>query len=567
MACCANSMLRLANDDVVVAVAVHVPCRAHRAAEAGELSGLDGPIRSGGKPSRRAVVDIDAMYRGRGSIRANDHVVVAVVVDVPGRPHRVAEFGPNPVALGGPVRGGGKPTRRAVVDIDAALSALAVVVVGRADDDVVVAVAVDVPRRPHRVAEPGIRLVALGAPGGGVAEAGWGAVIDVGPALILLTVAVPLCADDDVVVAVAVDVPRRPHRPAHSGPSLSPIDDPGIGDGGAGRRAVKDIGAACDCQYIAPVSGRTDDDVAEAVAVHVPRRRHRPAQPCVGLVALDGPAGGGGQGVHGDGVDGIAGVEGEANGSLIKGEMGGEGAAGGVVDAQFAVAQDAHAERCGELDGIAAGGEVGDEVAVKGQIEDDFRLRMASGEWRRLVEGKALLQAPFVVHIPPGKGGARVLVGYAVIVGGEDCRPDRLHRVGNCAERSRSIAVAGQCQTPLPGRGFVVKEAGDDPHAVWGEIGAQVVGPVGGLVGRLHVVQIGLLIPGNVVLGAGDVLLHRGPPIVRDAGGQLDRCLLATKALCRNLVRHNHGQQSVPDCRAGFAQAGRGRNDTAQIGQ
>ena len=516
-----GSVVILTDDDVVVAVAVHIPGRPHCPAQASLIAGLDAPVRGGRKPSRRAVVDTGPVCSSKISVCANDHIVVAVIVDVPGRPHRVAKLGVGLVALGGPVRGSGKPPRRAVVDIDAALVVLAVVIFRRADDDVVIAIAVDVPGRPHRVAKLGVGLVALGAPGRGGGQAGWGTVIDVGPAFVLLTVTVHDRADDDVVVAVAVDVPRRPHRVAQNRQFLIPFDDPGLGDGGAGRRAVVDIGAARIPPCTAIVLGRTDDDVGKAVAVHVPRRCHRVAQLCLGLVALDGPAGGGGQGVHGDGVDGVGGIEDDADAPLTpalsprgEGEAGGEGAASGVVDAQFAVAQDAHAEGSGELNGLAVGGEVGGEVAVEGQFEDDFGTRSR----RRLVEGKALLQAPFVVHIPPGKGRVGVLVGYAVIVGGEDCRPDRLHRVGTCAEHSRSIAVAGQCQAPLPGRGFVVKEAGDDPHAVWGEIGAQVVGTVGGLVGRLHAIQVGPLLPGNAILGAGNVLLHCRPPVGGDAG-------------------------------------------------
>ena len=103
---------------------------------------------------------------------------------------------------------------RSVVDEGPAPVLQEDVVEGRADDDVGVAVAVDVPRRRHGITERGARLVALGGPGRAAAQPAGRAEIDIGPALVHLAVVEKGRADDDVGVAVAVDIPRRRRRVA-----------------------------------------------------------------------------------------------------------------------------------------------------------------------------------------------------------------------------------------------------------------------------------------------------------------------------------------------------------------
>ena len=183
-----------ADDDVRVAVAVHVPSHPHRPAKAcADLVALGGPVRRGGKPHRRAVIDVGLPFIRLVVVvvaRAGDDVRVTVAVHVPSRPHRMAKVGANLVALGGPVRRGGKPRRRAVIDVGSPLIRLAVVVVGRADDDVAVTVAVHVPGRPHRIAKLSAGLVALGGPGGRGVKPSRRAVVYIGPPFFIVCVVV-----------------------------------------------------------------------------------------------------------------------------------------------------------------------------------------------------------------------------------------------------------------------------------------------------------------------------------------------------------------------------------------
>src|SRR5262245_58194046 len=88
------------------------------------------------------------------------------------------------VALGRPVGCQGKARRRAVVDAGTTLLILAVVVSGCPNDDVIVAVAVDVPRLAHRVAETGVGLIAPDPPVGLPGQARGRTVEDICPAFL-----------------------------------------------------------------------------------------------------------------------------------------------------------------------------------------------------------------------------------------------------------------------------------------------------------------------------------------------------------------------------------------------
>ena len=77
-----------------------------------------------------------------------------------------------------------------MIDERSAFIRLAVIVERSADDDVAVAVAVDVARCGDRAGESCPGLIALGGPGGCWGEARGRAVIDVGPAFLALSVVV-----------------------------------------------------------------------------------------------------------------------------------------------------------------------------------------------------------------------------------------------------------------------------------------------------------------------------------------------------------------------------------------
>src|SRR5690606_40853457 len=105
--------------------------------------------------------------------------------------------------LGCPCGSGRQARVRAQVDKRPTLVALPVVITVRTDDDVGVAVAVDVCRRRHTSAEPGARLIALGGPGGSGRQARGRAQVHKRPTLVVLPVVISDCTDDDVGVAVA----------------------------------------------------------------------------------------------------------------------------------------------------------------------------------------------------------------------------------------------------------------------------------------------------------------------------------------------------------------------------
>ena len=128
------------------------------------------PGRGRTRPRGRAVVDKDFAFVGLAAVavvigRPDDDIVVAVAVHIARRGCRNAKVSTGLVALGRPRRGRTRPRGRAVVDKDRSFVGMATVIMWRPDDDIVVAVAVHIPRRPHGVAEVRTRLISLGRPG------------------------------------------------------------------------------------------------------------------------------------------------------------------------------------------------------------------------------------------------------------------------------------------------------------------------------------------------------------------------------------------------------------------
>src|SRR4029079_13820762 len=138
--------------------------------------------------------------------RAHDDIGEAVAVHVSGRGHAGGVLRDRLIALLGPCGSGRQSCGRAEVDVGASLVGLPVVVAGSAHDHVGEAVAVDVAGGAHAPAEAGARLIALHDPGRGGGEAGGRAQVHVGAALVGLPVVVEGSPDDQVRVAVAVDV-------------------------------------------------------------------------------------------------------------------------------------------------------------------------------------------------------------------------------------------------------------------------------------------------------------------------------------------------------------------------
>ena len=204
--------------------------------------------------------------------RAGDDVVVAVAVHVAGG-HRVAE--PGIVLIDGPLKEGGihQARRRAQVDAHEALVKLTVVVLRRTDDEVPVAVAVHVARRGEARAKLCSRLVGLHRPGRGRAEARDGAVPDLHPPLVGLAVVVQGGRDREVGQGIAVDVAHECHGGAEGRAGLSARLVPGRSRGEALGAAQIQEGRAL-ARVGAGVAGCPHDEVAVAVAVHVPTTGH-----------------------------------------------------------------------------------------------------------------------------------------------------------------------------------------------------------------------------------------------------------------------------------------------------
>jgi hypothetical protein len=116
-------------------------------------------------------------------------------------------------------------------------------------------------------------------------------------------------------------------------------------------------------------------------------------------------------GVDGERVGGVAVIEEDLEGRAGGGEAGGEAAAAGVGDDEFAVV-----EGWGSLagfvgDGLAVGGGAGGERAAELEVEGDFGIR-AFGPGG---DGEAVLQAVLPVDEPFGDAGAVV---FLAVVGG-----------------------------------------------------------------------------------------------------------------------------------------------------
>ena len=156
---------RRPDDDVGVPVAVHVPRRRHRGAEEGaglvRSRGPGGGRRRAPPPSRGRRTPAP---RRSGRCRRGSAPTTTSEKPSPFTSPADATEQPNGRGLvdsRGPGGGGASPAAEPMVDERPALIGLAVVVCDGPDDDIGEPVAVHVPRRRHRLTEPGVGLVRL----------------------------------------------------------------------------------------------------------------------------------------------------------------------------------------------------------------------------------------------------------------------------------------------------------------------------------------------------------------------------------------------------------------------
>ncbi len=144
---------------------------------------------------------------------------------------------------------------------------LTVVVAVGADQHLGVAVAVDVAGSGERICEARLVLVALGGPRGARAETRGGTQVERDPTLVELGVVVHVGADQHISKSVAVDVAGGGHGAPVVRRSLVVVAGPRGSCIETCRRAVEDPGLTSpDSRVVGPCA---DDDIAESIAVDI----------------------------------------------------------------------------------------------------------------------------------------------------------------------------------------------------------------------------------------------------------------------------------------------------------
>jgi hypothetical protein len=184
-----------------------------------------------------AVVDARATFvhlAGVVEVGRDDDVSVAVPIDVSGTTDPAAKIATRLVDFLGPCARPRRTGGAAVVDVCATFVRLACVVSAGANDDIVVSVAIDVTRTAYRVAELSTRLAPVDGPRDRVGQTGGATVVDVGPAFVYLATVVEVGADDDVTVAVGIDVAGSARRAPELSTCLVSLSGPRWGCSQAG---------------------------------------------------------------------------------------------------------------------------------------------------------------------------------------------------------------------------------------------------------------------------------------------------------------------------------------------
>ena len=148
-------------------------------------------------------------------------------------------------------------------------------VVRRADDDVVVPVVIDITRSGYHVAKVAILHSAGIAPGviNGQSRGRWFALVEIGTPNFELGLE-SRRADDDVVVVIAVHIPGARNRLAIIGPLRAAALLPGRGrvQGGA---SVVEIEIGCTLALRGSLDRSADDDVVATIPIHVAGKSDR----------------------------------------------------------------------------------------------------------------------------------------------------------------------------------------------------------------------------------------------------------------------------------------------------
>ena len=287
------------DDNVRVSIAVHVTGVGNRPAELrARLIALNGPPVSApfvNDTERRAPKNKSPSFVYTATIiiiRTHNNLGIAVSVYVTRRRYRVSELAITLVAFSLPFGGISRTGGRTVVHKSMPLIGQLVIVIRRANDDVSVSVTIYVPGIGNRPAERRIVLVPLSAPPyrpiAFVNHSVRGTPKGIDTAFVRLAAIEVRCANDNVGVSVAIQVPCTRDRVSKVCIRLVPLMGPGI-------RVIDSVSGAVIHPHPAFVSEtvfeqrRTYDNISVSVAVHVPGVRDRKPEIRGCLVALRCP--------------------------------------------------------------------------------------------------------------------------------------------------------------------------------------------------------------------------------------------------------------------------------------
>src|SRR5439155_1090467 len=148
------------NNDVRIAVSVNITGSGDRVAEVSKvLIARAGPAGTGGRTRRRAEIHVSsAAICGEPAscvmrVCANNDVGIAISVNIAGGRYRATKISGGFIARSRPNGTRGRARRRAQIDVSAAAICAARIVTVRADNDVRIAIAVNIAGGGNRVAE------------------------------------------------------------------------------------------------------------------------------------------------------------------------------------------------------------------------------------------------------------------------------------------------------------------------------------------------------------------------------------------------------------------------------
>ena len=186
--------------------------------------------------------------------------------------------------------------------------------------------------------------------------------------------------------------------------------------------------------------------------------------------------------------------------SAVPFHAGGQLATAGVPHFQLGIAQHPRSAWRDEVDGLAVAADHRAEVTGQLELQVNRPRCPRRGDPLRLdVERESLLQSALVVDVPLPQ-----IVPFVIdpVAGGNQVRrPHFAHHV--------LAAVADQRQTPFPR--WLRLATWDQPDSTGREVGAEVVGSVGGVPRRVEVRRAGLLLPAQLVFRAGNRVLDAIP--------------------------------------------------------